>query len=71
MVGVTLKPCGYSRNPGPHELKVLPCNLSESFVEHTNINRNKAHQVVCSCTMSGPIGSSYDDAVRKHNEGLP
>lgn len=66
-----LKPCPYRRNPGPHELKVLPLNLSESFVEFVNVNRNVAHQVICSCTMTGPIGPTYDEAIKRHNEGQP
>lgn len=65
----SLKPCPYRRNPGLHELRVLPINLSESFVEVVNVNRHAAHQVICSCTMSGPIGPTYDVAIRLHNEG--
>jgi len=66
----TLKPCPFSRLPGKHELKVVPLNLGESFSEVININRSAAHQVICSCMMSGPIGRSYDEAIRRYNAGL-
>jgi hypothetical protein len=69
MATLSIKPCGYSRNPDPkgHRVQVVREGLQD-FLEFRR--GDSAYRVVCTCTACGPLAGTEDAAILLHNQGL-